>query len=75
MIVELSKDDLITLVKGLECPNKMMSKYSKLEIGSYTGGFVDRWDWDKYGLKKLNEEELYNVFQECKSYWDKKINL
>lgn len=74
MTVELNKEDLITLVKGLDAPNELMKKYKKLGIGSYTGGFVDEWRWDKYGLKELSEEELYNIFQECRSYWNKKLN-
>jgi hypothetical protein len=56
MTVELNKDDLITLVNGLEAPNELMTKYKKLGIGSYTGGFVDEWRWDKYGLKELSEK-------------------
>jgi len=66
MTLELNKDELVTLVKGLEPSYILMNKYSKMGLGDYIGGFVDRWTWDKYGLQELTEEELYNIFQECK---------
>lgn len=69
MTVELGKEDLVTLVSGLDCPYGMMTKYDKLEIGSYIGGFVDEWRWHKIGLRELSEEELYNIYKECKESW------
>ena len=68
MRLELSKDDLVALVLGTDCPYELNNKYSKMDIGHYTGGFVDEWNWDVYNLKELSEEELYSIYQECKLY-------
>ena len=66
MNVELSKDDLVTLVMGSEPHFDLMSKYTGLEYGHWTGGFVDEWTWYKWALERLDEEELYSIFQECR---------
>lgn len=68
MIVELNKDDLVTLVMGCNLNSKLTTKYSKLEYGHWTGGFVDEWTWYEWVLEDLSEEELYNIYKECKSY-------
>ena len=66
MKIELSKDDLVALVIGTDCPYELINKYSKMDIGHYIGGFVDEWKWNVYGLKELSEEELYKIYQELK---------
>jgi len=68
MTVELNKDDLVTLVMGFNLDNDLINKYSGLEYGHWTGRHVDEWIWHKWALERLDEEELYNIFQECKSY-------
>jgi len=68
MTVELNKDDLVTLVMGFNLYNDLINKYSRLEYGHWTGGHADVWTWHKWALQRLDEEELYNIFQECKSY-------
>jgi hypothetical protein len=68
MTVELNKDDLVTLVMGFNLYNDLINKYSGLEYGHWTCNFVDEWTWHKWALERLDEEELYNIFQECKSY-------
>ena len=56
MDINLSKDDLISLVKGT-CPNyDVMDSMIERKLGYYTGGFRDDWTWS--GLGKLTEEEL-----------------
>lgn len=66
MTIELNKDDLVTLVNGSEPPYGQMNKYVKMGVGSYIGGFVDRWSWDEFALEELTEEQLYNIFLDCR---------
>jgi hypothetical protein len=65
MTVDLSKDDLVTLVIGCSPHHSLINKYSALKYGHWTGGFVDEWSWHKWTLEELNEEKLYDIFQEC----------
>ena len=65
MILELTKDNLIKLVKGSKPKSNLMGEYSKLEYGNYIGGFVDEWTWYEWVLEELSEEELYKIFKEC----------
>jgi hypothetical protein len=66
MKVELSKDDLVTLVMGFNLYNDLINKYSRLEYGHWTGGHADVWTWHKWALERLDEEELYNIYKECR---------
>ena len=66
MNVDLSKDDLVALVVGSEPNSKLMNEYTVLKYGNWTGGFVDEWVWNKWALYRLEEEELYNIYKECR---------
>ena len=66
MKIELNKDDLVALVVGSEPNSKLMNKYTVLKYGNWTGGFVDEWAWNKWELYRLDEEELYNIYKECR---------
>lgn len=67
MTVDLDKEDLISLVKGITPPYSLFEHPLVKECGSYTGGFVDRWTWHHYKLKELNEQTLYNLYQLLKN--------
>lgn len=66
MTIELNKDDLVALVVGSEPNSNLMNKYTVLKYGNWTGGFVDEWAWNKWELYRLDEEELYNIYKECR---------
>ena len=63
MKVELDKRDIIHLLRGIEPSYDTMGLIEDMELGSYTGGFVDRFNWnsvtsvcwDKYSDEKLFE--------------------
>ena len=60
MNVELTKRDIIHLLRGVE------PSYDKMGLGYYTGGFVDRFEWQypNYRLwDKYSEEELFNLYK------------
>lgn len=61
MKVDLSKDDLVHLVCGIE-PN-----FNVFLIAEKYGTYVDaysRWTWNRAELSKLSEEELYKFYIE-----------
>lgn len=73
MDVDLTKEDLINLVKGT-CPNyNVMDSMIERKLGHYTGGFRDDWTWDRLG--HLTEEELIEVYNTCKNSWNNGISL
>lgn len=41
MVVDLDRKDIVSLLKGVEPSYEIMEKIPK-DLGSYTGGFVDR---------------------------------
>ena len=71
MIIELDKKDLAALVSGTLPPYEMMWELSRQQLGDYTGGFSDKWDWKKYRLEMLTEEQLYDIYLRIKQHWNK----
>lgn len=69
MVVELDKGDIISLVMGVT-PYYSVFEHPRVKSnGSYTGGFVDKWGWDKTSLQTLSENELYELYIICKNSW------
>lgn len=69
MRVELDKNDLVSLVMGKSPYYTAMDNELIKQHGSYTGGHVERWDWDGTSLKTLTEEQLYGIYLVCKYSW------
>jgi hypothetical protein len=68
MTIELNKNDLISLVKGVSPSYAAMQHHTISPLGSYTGGFHDKWYWHTYKLEELTEEQLYNLYKFLKSH-------
>lgn len=66
---KLDKIDLKNLVKSVS-PNYSVMEYPLIKkSGRYIGGFHDKWDWE-YGFEKnLSENELWEIYQLCKTSW------
>lgn len=65
MKAELNKLDLVRLILSLWPESyKAMDKYIDCKLGRYTGGFSDRWEWDRSALSKLSEGQLANLYLE-----------
>lgn len=63
--VELGKKDLISLVRGTYPSYEQIDELVRLGLGTYTGGFADRWDWSSKGSScwdEFSEEGLYNIY-------------
>lgn len=69
MKVELDRKDIINLLKGAVPPYEMMNRLIELKLGSYTGGFSDKWDWDIDIKSELSDNALFNIYKSIKSYW------
>lgn len=66
MQVELSKKDIIHMLRGVEPSYDLMRMVEDMKLGYYTGGFEDRFDWQysNYHLwDKYSEEELYELYK------------
>lgn len=66
MNVELTKRDIIHLLRGVEPSYDKMGIVKDMGLVYYTGGFVDRFEWQypNYHLwDKYSEEELFNLYK------------
>ena len=69
MTVELTKPDLMSLVKGTGPDHSIMEHELVKPFGSYRGGHHDHWDWHGYALDKLSEQELWDLYCICRDSW------
>lgn len=67
MEMTLTKDDLKSLVRGTSPHYNVMDNALVKSCGSFTGGFVDRWNW--HSLHNLNEKQLIELYNICKESW------
>lgn len=70
MKVDLTKEDLIILIKGSSPCYKLMSHPLIAANGYYVGGFVDHWEWNHNAFKNCTEEQVYEVYLLIKSGGD-----
>ena len=68
MKVDLSKKDVIHLLRGVEIPDyKTMFEIRNMGLGEYVGGFVDSFEWyntNSESWDKYSEEELFKLYKE-----------
>jgi len=68
MKVDLSKKDVIHLLRGVEIYDyKTMFEIRNMGLGEYVGGFVDSFEWNNTNNKswdKYSEEELFRLYKE-----------
>lgn len=67
MEVNLSKKDIIHLLRGAEIPDyKILFEVKGMGLGEYIGGFVDSFEWNganSESWEKYSEEELYELYR------------
>lgn len=70
MQVELNKEDIIYLLKGTEpATYGIIDLIINMGLGHYTGGFVDRFDWNSATSvcwEKYSENELFELYLKLK---------
>ena len=65
MEANLSKKDIIHLLRGVEPSYDKMGIVEDMGLGYYTGGFEDRFEWqypNDHIWNKYSEEELYKLY-------------
>lgn len=60
--LDLSKDEFIRLVMSYAPSLKDVSRFEDDGLGKYTGGFVERWDWNENALMNLPEDDLISLY-------------
>lgn len=67
MNVNLSKKDIIRLLRGVEIFDyKTVYNLKYLGLGDHIGGFIDSFQWNDVNSEswnKYSEEELYKLYQ------------
>ncbi len=71
MILDLDKQDLITLVKGSEPNYSAMDHYLVKASGQMMGAPGEKWQWNEHVLENFSKNELLVVYQVCKESWRK----
>ena len=69
MKAELDKRDIIHLLRGVEPSYDIMGLIEDMELGSYIGGFEDRFDWNyttSACWDKYSEEKLFELYLKLK---------
>ncbi len=69
MKVDLDKKDLIAMVKGISPYYSLFNDTFVRQCGTYTGGLIDKWDWNIYKLETLTEKDLFGLYTLCKNSW------
>lgn len=69
MKIDLQLEDLIIIVNGCVPYYSLFNDPIIKPLGAFTGGHVDKWDWNMSALTKLNEEQLWTVYQMCIESW------
>lgn len=66
MEINLSKRDIIHLLRGVEVPDyKTLCELRDVGLVEYMGGFVDNFEWkgiDRAIWDEYSEEELYELY-------------
>lgn len=65
MLVDLDKQDVTTLIRGTSPSYELMNDSIITQLGNYTGGFKDEWNWN-YTFPDLPIEILYNTYLKLK---------
>ena len=63
MLINLSKEDLISMIMGQDPPYRLQEDVLVKRGGHWIGGFVDTWYWEKGKLQLFKEEELICLYQ------------
>jgi hypothetical protein len=67
MTIEVDKKDLVNLIAGTSLPSyDYINEFTQIGAGEYIGGFYDRWEWNKSGLEKLDENTLLEIYKKVK---------
>jgi hypothetical protein len=69
MLINLKKDDLISLARGTSPCYKVMQHPLVASNGCYVGGMHDEWRWNASAFEENTMEETLEVYKICKESW------
>ncbi len=73
MVLNLNKNDLISLVNGTSPFYSAFEHPLVKKCGAYNGSH-DKWSWCTSNLEYLTEVELLQLYNVCKLSWGKYID-
>jgi len=68
MILDLNRDDLISLAKGATPNYKAMDHHMVKDNGKYEASY-GRWSWNYNAFSDYTEEEIVITYNICKNSW------
>ena len=71
MTVNLDKDDLISLVKGVKPSWTLMETLENQNLGRYSD--INGWHWDDSSLSALDEVALFTLYKNTKNSWNERV--
>ncbi len=66
MMIQLDKEDLISLVMGQSPWYHLFEHPMVKKCGHFTGGHHNKWTWNEQQLKALEEKDLFKLYTLCK---------
>lgn len=75
MNIEITKEELISLIKRHWPDFQQMDIIEVMGFGRYIGGFTDEWEWNEDALNKLHEEKLLQILEELRNKRNDKSKL
>ena len=68
-MIVLDKYDIVSMLRGITPEYDQISELLKMGLGTYTGGFADRWDWADLRSKvwdRFTEKALLDLYLDLK---------
>lgn len=69
MEIKVTKEDLISMVKGKSPYYNLFDNDLIKSMGSYSD--TSGWHWNDFKLNKLSEDSLLTIYTMCKNSWPK----
>lgn len=64
--VTLDRKDIINLIKGTEPSYTLMEDPIIEQMGTFIGGFSDRWDWNNSKFQNFTITQLWSTYLKLK---------
>lgn len=63
MTIKLNRKDIENLIRSIDVPYSLMEEPIISQLGYYTGGFHDRWDWLGTFKEEITDQQLWETYQ------------
>lgn len=63
--VTLDHEDIVNMIRGIYPPYTQLDELINLKLGTYTGGFADKWEWSSTSSevwKTFSITQLYALY-------------